>query len=373
MNDSLQWLDQVRIPGCDRLQQVKLTAGHITDIGADLIPPGTTAVIDFQGDYLSLGGVDLQINGALGYAFPCLTTPEPLAEISAYLWQQGIDAYAPTIVTAPLAKIHRALAAISQFHPPCPSARILGVHLEGPFLNPAKRGAHPLEHLQPLTLEALEQVLGSFSKAIAIVTLAPELDTSGSALSYLHSLGITVSLGHSLATAAEAEAAFAAGATMVTHAFNAMPPLHHREPGLLAAALVNQRVWCGVIADGVHVHPLMLKILYECAGDRLFLVSDALAPLGLGDGVYPWDSRHIQVKDGTARLEDGTLCGTTVPLLAMVGRLVDWGICDFETALRLATIHPRHALGLSSELQQQPITNLLRWRSPHHYERLITP
>ncbi|WP_448534282.1 N-acetylglucosamine-6-phosphate deacetylase [Parathermosynechococcus lividus] len=375
MTASSQWLDRVRIPGCDRLQQVKLSAGRITEIGIDLVPPGTPEVIDFQGDYLSLGGVDLQINGALGYPFPWLTTPEPLEKISAYLWQQGIDAYAPTIVTAPLTDIHRALAAISQFQPPTnqPSAHILGVHLEGPFLNPAKCGAHPPAYLQSLTLETLQQVLGSFSNAIAILTLAPELDASGSVLPYLHSLGITVSVGHSLATAAEAEAAFATGATMVTHAFNAMPSLHHREPGLLAAALVNPRVWCGVIADGIHVHPLMLKVLYECAGDRLFLVSDALAPLGLGDGVYPWDSRQIQVKDGTARLEDGTLCGTTVPLLAMVGRLVDWGVCGFDSALRLATIHPRHALGLPSELLQQPMTNLLRWRSPHHYERLMIP
>ncbi len=372
MTPPVQWLDRVRVLGCDRLQQVALSDGRVSALGEGILPPDAAPRIDFAGDYLSLGGVDLQINGALGVAFPALRTPDPLAKIGTYLWQQGIDAYAPTIVTAPLTDIQCALGAIQQFQPsPMPSAAILGVHLEGPFLNPAKRGAHPAAHLQPLTLEAVQVVLEPYSDSITILTLAPELDTTGTVVPYLRRLGITVSLGHSLATAEEAAEAFAAGATMVTHAFNAMPPLHHREPGLLGAALGNSQVWCGVIGDGVHVHPLMLKVLYECAGDRLFLVSDALAPLGLGDGIYPWDNRQIYVQEGTARLADGTLCGTTVPLLAMVGRLVDWGVCDFASALRLATVQPRQALGLNTDLLGQPVRHLLRWRSPHQYERLL--
>lgn len=369
----VQWLDRVRLLGSDRWQQIQLTNGKVTAIGTDLIPADCPDVLDFGGDYLSLGGVDLQINGALGIPFPWLKTPEPLPKIGRYLWQVGIDAYAPTIVTAPLEEIHTALRVIHQYEPDGqePEAEILGVHLEGPFLNPQKRGAHPQSHLQPLTLERVQTVLGEFSDTVQILTLAPELDPSGEVLPYLRQLGITISLGHSMATLEEAQAAFDAGATMITHAFNAMPPLHHREPGLLAAALTDQRVWCGVIGDGVHVHPQMLKLLWQCAGDRLFLVSDALAPLGLGDGIYPWDQRHIEVKNGTARLEDGTLCGTTVPLLAMVGRLVDWGVCDFEAALALATLNPRRAIGLTTALLGQPVSHLLRWRSPHHYERLL--
>lgn len=369
---AVQWLDRVRLLGSDCWQQVQLTEGKVTAIGTGLIPRGCANVWDFGGDYLSLGGVDLQINGALGLPFPWLKTAEPLQKISRYLWQQGIDAYAPTLVTAPLGEMQTALSVIHEYQPDSrePEAEILGVHLEGPFLNPQKRGAHPQPHLQPLTLERVQTVLGTFSASVKILTLAPELDASGEVLPYVRQLGITVSLGHSMATVTEAQAAFDAGATMITHAFNAMPPLHHREPGLLAAALTDQRVWCGVIGDGVHVHPRMLKVLWQCAGDRLFLVSDALAPLGLGDGIYPWDQRQIEVKQGTARLGDGTLCGTTVPLLAMVGRLVEWGVCDFEAALALATLNPRRAIGLTTELLQQPVSHLLRWRSPHHYERL---
>jgi N-acetylglucosamine-6-phosphate deacetylase len=177
----------------------------------------------------------------------------------------------------------------------------------------------------------------------------------------LRSLGIIVSLGHSLATAAQAEAAFNQGATMVTHAFNAMPPLHHREPGLLGAAITHPDVMCGFIADGEHITPMMLDILLRANHQGLFLVSDALAPLGLPDGVYPWDSREIEVKNGTARLGDGTLSGTTLPLLVGVQNLVKWGICDVGGAIDLATNAPRQAMNLPGIISH-PKTGLLRWR-----------
>jgi N-acetylglucosamine-6-phosphate deacetylase len=163
---------------------------------------------------------------------------------------------------------------------------------------------------------------------------------------------------------------------MVTHAFNAMPPLHHREPGLLGAAITHPDVMCGFIADGQHVSPIMLQILLrasysqnppqsprkqgEVEGKGLFLVSDALAPLGLPDGVYPWDRRQIEVKDGTARLADGTLSGTTLGLLVGVQNLVKWGICDVESAIALATVSPRNAIALPGITSNQS-ANLLRW------------
>ena len=147
---------------------------------------------------------------------------------------------------------------------------------------------------------------------------------------------------------------------MITHAFNAMPPLHHREPGLLGAAMNNPDVFCGFIADGQHVTPMILKILLR-ASERLFIVSDALAPLGLPDGIYPWDTRQIEVINGTARLQDGTLSGTTLPLLTGVQNLVKWGICDLETAVSLATDAPRQAINLPKFAAQQP-AHLLRWK-----------
>jgi N-acetylglucosamine-6-phosphate deacetylase len=194
------------------------------------------------------------------------------------------------------------------------------------------------------------------------MTLAPELDSTGEVIPYLHSLGITVSLGHSQATEIQAQKAFEQGASMVTHAFNAMPALHHREPGLLGAALVHPNVRCGLIADGQHVSVTMIQLLLRacCYEKGIFLVSDALAPIGLSDGVYPWDSRQIEVKNGTARLADGTLSGTTLPLLVGVENLVKWGICGVEEAIALATISPRLAIGFTQPYIGQA-AYLLRW------------
>ncbi|NER01020.1 MAG: N-acetylglucosamine-6-phosphate deacetylase, partial [Cyanothece sp. SIO2G6] len=253
----------------------------------------------------------------------------------------------------------RAIATAISHPPATPAAQILGVHLEGPCLNPAKRGAHPQVHLLPLTVEHIKRILGDDAAIVKVITLAPELDSTGEVIPYLRSLGITVSLGHSLATVAEANCAFDQGATMVTHAFNAMPGLHHRDPGLLGAALTHEAVWSGFIADGEHVCPTMLALLLRTT-PNLFLVSDALAPLGLADGIYPWDTRQIKVTNGTARLLDGTLSGTTLPLLAGVQNLVRWGLCDVGRAIALATTNPRQALGLSSFTIGEPIS-LLRW------------
>ncbi|MEH2366402.1 N-acetylglucosamine-6-phosphate deacetylase [Nostoc sp.] len=331
------------------------------------------SVIDVAGDWISLGGVDLQINGALGLAFPDLTTENAhiIQKITQFLWDVGVDGFLPTLVTTSVEKIQRSLAVIANFTPLSvngeglgvrSSAKILGVHLEGPFLNYQKRGAHPAEYLLPLTIDEVKRVLGDYAHVVKVITLAPELDPTGEVIPYLRSLGITVSLGHSQATSAQAQLAFELGATMVTHAFNAMPPLHHREPGLLGAAIIHPDVMCGFIADGEHVSPTMLQILLRASYEEkgLFLVSDALAPLGLPDGVYPWDSRQIEVKNGTARLADGTLSGTTLPLLVGVQNLVKWGICDVETAILLATDAPRQAIGLPGIAKSQP-ANLLRW------------
>jgi N-acetylglucosamine-6-phosphate deacetylase len=324
--------------------------------------------VDLKGDWVSLGGVDLQINGALGLAFPDLAIAHipKLTQICQFLWEHGVDGFLPTLVTSSLETIHRALGAIATVSqaPSSPnSAQILGVHLEGPCLNPVKRGAHPAEFLQPLTLETVKHVLGDYASVVKVMTLAPELDASGDVIPYLRSLGITVSLGHSLATDAQARVAFEQGATMVTHAFNAMPSLHHREPGLLAAAILDPRVRCGLIADGEHVSPTIMDVLLRASGDEkgVFLVSDVLAPLGLPDGVYPWDSRQIEVRNGTARLPDGTLSGTTVGLLVGAQNLVKWGVCTPDTAISLATEAPRQAIGLPGLTIGQP-TSLLHWR-----------
>jgi N-acetylglucosamine-6-phosphate deacetylase len=361
------WIENARLPGHPGLQQIGLdeSATILSMVPMDRAAPEPR--LDVAGDWVSLGGVDLQINGALGLAFPDLGPDQrpQLEEIAAFLWTQGVDAFLPTIVTTAVENIHWALDCIAHFKPQGkqPIAEVLGAHLEGPFLNVQKRGAHPEAYLQPLTLERLKQVLGPYASWVKVMTLAPELDVSGEAIAHLRAQNITVSLGHSTATAAQAQIAFSQGATMVTHAFNAMPPLHHREPGLLGAAALIPNVFCGFIADGQHVSPLMLQWLVRASNaGELFLVSDGLAPLGLPDGLYPWDSRQIEVAQGTARLADGTLSGTTLPLLEGVKNLVKWGVCDPEMAIALATETPRNALGLPGLGEGQSARHLLRWQ-----------
>ncbi|UKO97185.1 N-acetylglucosamine-6-phosphate deacetylase [Nostoc sp. UHCC 0870] len=367
-NSHLVDIINARVPGYQDLQMLSVNQEGIIEQILPIetvfkrVSPPSLQILDVAGDWISLGGVDLQINGALGLAFPDLSVENSyvLEKISKFLWDVGVDGYLPTLVTTSVENIQRSLAVIADFiSTPKTGSQILGVHLEGPFLNYQKRGAHPAEYLLPLTIDQVKRVLGDYAHVVKVITLAPELDPTGEVIPYLRSLGITVSLGHSQATETQAKHAFELGATMVTHAFNAMPPLHHREPGLLGAAITHPGVMCGFIADGQHITPTMLQILLR-ASQGLFLVSDALSPLGLPDGVYPWDSREIEVKNGTARLADGTLSGTTLPLLVGVQNLVNWGVCDVETAIALATDAPRQAIGLPGISSNQK-ANLLRW------------
>jgi N-acetylglucosamine-6-phosphate deacetylase len=355
------------------LQQIYINSGGCLEAIApecDRVEVGENErTIDLEGDWISLGGVDLQINGGLGLAFPDLQFKDlpTLHKICDFLWQQGVNAFLPTIVTTSVENIQRSLAVIAEFMDAQKvlqqlTAQVLGAHLEGPFLNYEKRGAHPAEYLLTPTLETVEWVLGEYAQVVKIITLAPELETTQEVIPYLRSQGIIVSLGHSQATAQEARQAFRLGASMVTHAFNAMPPLHHRQPGLLAEAILNPQVFCGLIADGQHVCPAMMEILLRASHyeQGIFLVSDALAPIGLPDGIYPWDDRQIEVREGTAHLADGTLAGTTLPLLVGVEKLVQWGICSVESAIALATESPRKAIGLPGISVGQP-AHLLRW------------
>ncbi|MFB2878713.1 MULTISPECIES: N-acetylglucosamine-6-phosphate deacetylase [Floridanema] len=369
-------ITNVRFPGYKGLQKISIDSqGKITKIQQMGVvnSQSSTAnqhIIDVAGDWVSLGGVDLQINGALGLAFPELNSDncDKLPAICDFLWHQGVDSFLPTLVTTSLENFHQSLAIFADFvssqSENKPTAKVLGVHLEGPFLNPQKRGAHPVEYLLPLTLENVKRVLGDYPSVVKVITLAPELDPTDEVISYLQDLGIIISLGHSQATFNQAEKAFKLGASMVTHAFNAMPSLHHREPGLLGAAILDSNVRCGLIADGQHVSLAMMQILLRASDyDKgIFLVSDALSPLGLPDGVYPWDVREIEVKNSTAKLPDGVLAGTTLPLLAGVQNLVRWGICVQEKAIALATVSPRKAMGIPAIIGQSGY-QLLRWQT----------
>ena len=327
------------------------------------------AIEDWNGDWLSPRGVDLQINGGLGLAFPELSAADlpRLEELLDLLWRDGVEAIAPTLVTCGIAPLRQALAVLRQArrqHRP-DQCRLLGAHLEGPFLAEARRGAHPREHLANPNLKALDERIGGFETEVALVTLAPELEGASAVIERLRELGISVALGHSAANAEQASAGFDQGVAMLTHAFNAMPGMHHRAPGPLGEACRRGGIALGLIADGVHVHPTMAVLLQRLAPEQTVLVSDALAPYGLADGKHRWDERVLLVKNGTCRLEDGTLAGVTLPQLEGVKRLARWSEAP-SAAIWSATVAPRRvvngATGSINALMGRPLTQLLRWR-----------
>lgn len=375
----MRWLSNVRLPGgtpCthrrDQRWRVAVDeAGRIAHL--EIIGSGSAAAgDDWGGDWLSPMGVDLQINGGLGLAFPELSDADlpRLEELLALLWRHGVEAIAPTLVTCGVGPLRQALSVLAQARDDQRPGlcRLLGAHLEGPFLEPSRRGAHPEEHLCAPSLAALEERLEGFVGGpegdVALLTLAPELAGATAVIQELRARQVVVCLGHSAANEPQAEAAFAAGVGMITHAFNAMAGLHHRAPGPLGAAALRGDVALGLIADGVHVAPTMAVLLQRLAPAATVLVSDALAPYGLEDGAHRWDERLLLVQDGSCRLESGTLAGTTLPLLEGVIRLARWGV-PADQAIAAATLHPRRVLGdsrpLESLLRGRPLAACLRW------------
>ena len=373
----MRWLSNVRLPsaaaetaGPDGARRWRV--GLADDGTIDTLQPtpagSAAAGDDWGGDWLSPAGVDLQINGGLGLAFPELTRADlpRLEALLARLWQDGVEAIAPTLVTCSVADLRGALAVLAEArgrHAPG-RCRLLGAHLEGPFLEPSRRGAHPAQHLALPSPAALQERIAGYEDEIALRTLAPELPGALELTRQLAERGVVVCLGHSAATDAQAEAGFDAGVRMLTHTFNAMAGLHLRQPGPVAAAALRGDIALGLIADGVHVAPAMAVLLQRLAPQQLVLVSDALAPYGLPDGTYRWDERTLIVEAGSCRLEDGTLAGVTLPLLEAVRRLARWS-GDADGAIAAATLHPRRLLGddrpIEAVLLGLPLAETLRW------------
>lgn len=288
--------------------------------------------VDADGLLVAPGLVDLQCNGAAG--IDLRTTPERLWEAAAALPEHGVTAWLPTIVTSRPDVVERARSALAAGPAPGWSgAEPIGLHLEGPFLSPDAAGAHTVDLLRAPSLSAVES--WSRETGVAMVTLAPELDGALEVIAALASRGVVVSIGHSQASATAVDEAVAAGASCVTHLFNAMSPLHHREPGVVGAAMSDERLIVGLIADGVHVDPSVVRIATRALGDRLVVVSDAVAPLGTAGADW---RRGV-------RLRDGTLAGSVLPLIQAVRNLVDWTDRPLDRILAAATSTPATLLG----------------------------
>ena len=288
------------------------------------------------------GYIDLQCNGGLG--IDLAGEPERMWELAALLPRYGVTAWLPTIVTTPDGIVDRAIAALAAGPPEGWVGAIpVGLHLEGPFLSPAKRGAHPEGLLRTPSLGAIEG--WSRQAGVALVTLAPDLPGVLEVIEALVHRGVVVSLGHTPATGDQASAAIDAGATWVTHLFNAMAPLHHREPGLAGVALADERLHVGLIPDGIHVHPQVVAMAQRALGDRLTIVTDAVGALGMPFGSQALGRTEVTIDEGGVRLADGTLAGSNLGMDQGVRNLAAFTGCRTQAAVLAASTAPAAVLG----------------------------
>ena len=285
------------------------------------------------------GFVDLQVNGFGGVDF-AVADAEDYRRAGEALLATGVTAFQPTFITAPEPELVSALRRLPA-EPIGP--RLLGAHLEGPFLSPERLGAHPESARRDPDRALVERLLAA--GPVAQMTLAPELDGALELIDVLHEHGVVVSCGHSNATAAEAERAFERGVRTVTHLFNAMRPFSHREPGLAGAALAREDVIVQVILDGEHLADEAVKMIWRAAAGRVALVTDAVAATGIGDGRYRLGSVDVDVREGVARrASDGVLAGSVSTVLDGIRRLHGLG-APLADALAAATAVPARVAG----------------------------
>jgi N-acetylglucosamine-6-phosphate deacetylase len=341
-----------RILAGDRIvsgQTVLLAEGRIEAVVSAADPRGHDAVaIDLEGHTLLPGFIDVQVNGGGGVLFNDDPSLESIRAIGAAHRQFGTTGFLPTLISDDLDTIGQAIAAVqASLEARLPGA--LGIHIEGPFLNWARRGVHDPKHLRRLDSGVLSLLCG-LRGGRTVLTLAPEMTTTDM-IAQLAANGILISAGHSDANFAQTSAAIAHGVRGFTHLFNAMAPLAPREPGIVGAALYDANTWCGIIVDGHHVDPVMLKLALRCKRhDRFMLVTDAMPPVGSSEPSFVLQGRTIHVEDGVCRDENGTLAGTALDMATAVRNAVSLLGLEVAEAARMASEYPAAFLGLDHEL-----------------------
>ncbi len=337
---------------------VRIADGRIIGVGSTeaVAPTGRGAsgqVVDAGGRIVAPGFVDLQVNGAGGY--DCMSGKrEEIAALAALLPQFGCTSFLPTTVTAARERLVEALRAIASAKGAAPrGARILGAHVEGPYLSstPEGRGAHDVTQIRPFDPAEWAELLAAAEGQVRILTLAPEVADNLRHVPAVRERGIVVSVGHTAATYDAVAAAARAGASMATHAYNGMRGLHHREPGTVGAVLDLDQITAGLIADGYHVHPAAMRALVRVKGlDRVVAVTDAAWIAGLAPGEYVWAGGPITFDGRAPRTPDGRLAGSALTMVQAVQNLVDLVGLTLPQAIRLVTANPARVLGVDGEL-----------------------
>ncbi|MFB6201968.1 MAG: N-acetylglucosamine-6-phosphate deacetylase [Halorhabdus sp.] len=300
------------------------------------------------------GFVDAHVHGYAGHAVG--GDPDALLGMAEGVVETGVTSLFPTTVSAPQpALLGAAEATSTATDRPFDGARIAGLHLEGPFLNLDQRGAQDPDALREPSVAELEAIATAADGTLARITLAPERSGSKELIRTAREMGVVVSAGHTGADYETAARAFDTGVSIATHLYNGMAAFHHREPGVLGAALTREDVTAELIADLIHLHPAAIELALAAKGsERCLLVTDAIAAAGLPDGEYQLGDREVVVEDGVSRLDDGTLAGSTLTMDAAVRNLVESVGVDLSTAVGMASDVPARAMGLDDRGRLAP-------------------
>jgi N-acetylglucosamine-6-phosphate deacetylase len=321
--------------------------GKIASICDENRAETSCSVIDGNGMYLSPGFIDLHNHGNNG-ADAMDATYEALDTMSKFHIKNGVTGFLATTLTSSRENTLKAITNAVDFMGGKynGASQVLGLYLEGPYFSQIKKGAQPAEYIADIDIDELSGYIEAGKGCIKILALAPELEKSADAVRFLTEKGITVAAGHTNATYAEAMDGINNGITEATHLYNGMRALSHKEPGVLAACLLDRRVCCEMICDGIHVHPATMKIAVKMKGrDNIALITDSLRGNGLPDGEYMDDGRMVIVKNNQVRLEDGTLAGSTLTLNRAVKNMVEKvgvSLCD---AVYMASYNPAKQIG----------------------------
>lgn len=308
-------------------------------------------VIDAKGGYVLPGFVDIHMHAAVGRAF-MEDDAEAVRQICSFEASRGTTTLVPAVEGASQEIMERQIQLVAKEAERSvkDQARILGIYLEGPFFSKTYRGGFPEACLRNPDQQEMQRLCEAGNGWVRMVSMAPELEGALPMIEALTGQGIAVSLGHTAATCEEAKMGFAAGASCVTHMFNAMSPMKHREPGMAGAAMITSGVSCELIADLFHVHPDVIRILYRLKGkDEIILISDAERGTGMPDGEYTDNGVHVIVKDGKTYTEDHVIYGSTITLLDAVRNLYSLGI-PLNEAVKMASINPAAAAGAASQV-----------------------
>ncbi|NRR04883.1 N-acetylglucosamine-6-phosphate deacetylase [Brevibacillus sp. RS1.1] len=303
-------------------------------------------VVTVEDGWICPGFVDMHMHGIDGYD-TMDGTPESLQAISTALARHGVTSFLATTMTAPYAQLEQVLVNIAQNSKEgLLGAQTIGIHLEGPWINPRYKGAQKEENIAIPKLDAVQKLYGLSEGLIKVVTIAPEQPEALEAIAWLKERDVIVSAGHTGATFAQATEAVDAGVRHFTHCFNAMTGLHHREPGVVGAAMYHEQLSTELIADGIHVHPAVMKILYRVkTAEKLALVSDSMRAAAMGEGTYDLGGQEVHVHDYQAKLADGTLAGSILTLNRAVGNMVTLSGVSLPDAVEMASLTPASILG----------------------------